>query len=308
MSNRSRVVLYELIRHTNAKYVAEVGTLFAGTTEVIARSLYDNGGGKIFTTDPFGELNGCPGIIAEWPPELKELCEFMPKNSMDFFLELESRNQSLDLTLVDGNHDFEFALFDLYMAAKLTRPGGLIVMDNAEQSGPFYAAKQFLNENPGWEELGTALSQYSPSHPFDKDRSSIQLTTFLVLQKPKSYLIYSTPSSTTQVKINQSKVRGINFKISKQSSKVGVLHVQAILRAFIDEPREIEEYFCIDKIAVNTNDVKDYTEYIFDEPLISQLSRKNVDCKHTLELEFTWESFTGEEGLELIKEPKPIFD
>ena len=91
MSDRSRVVLYELVRFLNAKFVAEVGTLFAGTSEVIARALYDAGGGKVFTTDPFGELNGCPRIISEWPPELQELCEFMPKNSMEFFLELESR-------------------------------------------------------------------------------------------------------------------------------------------------------------------------------------------------------------------------
>jgi hypothetical protein len=305
MSNRSRVVLYELVRALNATSVAEVGTLFAGTSEVIARALYDNGGGKIYTTDPYGNLNGCPEIIAKWPPELSELCEFVPKNSMEFFLMLEQRKLSLDLTLVDGNHDFEFALYDLYMAAKLTRPGGVIVMDNAEQTGPFYATRQFLQENLGWKEIGNALGQYSRSYPFDKNRSSIPNTTFLILQKPREYLIYSIPSSTSQVEVDRDKVIGISLKIAKQTPKNGNLHIQVILRSFINEPREIEEYFYIVKIPIRTDGEQENIEFIFDEPVVSILRKRDSLCKNTLELEFSWEGAEGE-ALALMKPPIPL--
>lgn len=71
---------------------------------------------------------------------------------------MDKKDVVLDLILIDGNHDFEFALFDLQMAARLMRPGGIVVMDNAEQSGPFYAAKQFLDRNPAWRELGRCIA------------------------------------------------------------------------------------------------------------------------------------------------------
>ncbi len=62
-----------------------------------------------------------------------------------------------DLVLVDGGHDDQYALFDLQMTARLLKPGGIVIMDNAEQTGPFKAARTFLAENRAWRELGGAL-------------------------------------------------------------------------------------------------------------------------------------------------------
>jgi hypothetical protein len=52
-----------LIRTLRPQAVAEVGTLFAGTTEVMARALWENGSGVIHTADPYG-ADRCPEIIA----------------------------------------------------------------------------------------------------------------------------------------------------------------------------------------------------------------------------------------------------
>src|SRR5258708_38393824 len=98
---------------------------------------------------------------------------------MDFFRGLEQHKVALGLVLVDGNHDFEFALFDLQMAARLIRPGGVIVMDNAEQTGPFHATRAFVARNPAWTELGAALARYDKSAPFDEARASIAGTSFV---------------------------------------------------------------------------------------------------------------------------------
>ena len=57
---------------------------------------------------------------------------------MDFFARMVLEGKVFDLLLIDGNHDYEYALFDLQMAARLVRPGGIVVM-------PFSASRPALN-------------------------------------------------------------------------------------------------------------------------------------------------------------------
>lgn len=57
LSDESRAVLFSLIRTLRPKVVAEVGTLFAGTTEVMARALWENGGAS-FTPRTHSVLSG----------------------------------------------------------------------------------------------------------------------------------------------------------------------------------------------------------------------------------------------------------
>ena len=59
MGPHSRAILFSLIRMLRPKVVAEVGTLFAGTTETLAHAPWENGEGVIHTTDPFG-ADRCP--------------------------------------------------------------------------------------------------------------------------------------------------------------------------------------------------------------------------------------------------------
>jgi len=108
MGPHSRAILFSLIRMLRPKVVAEVGTLFAGTTETLAHAPWENGEGVIHTTDPFG-ADRCPPIIGSWPRELQEITEFHPLNSMDFFGTLAQRRIALDMVLVDGSHDYEYA-------------------------------------------------------------------------------------------------------------------------------------------------------------------------------------------------------
>jgi len=70
MSDHSRTVLFSLVQMHRPQVVVEIGTLYAGTTEVLARALWENGDGIIYTTDPFG-AERCPDIIATWPVELR---------------------------------------------------------------------------------------------------------------------------------------------------------------------------------------------------------------------------------------------
>ena len=114
---------------------------------------------------------------------------------MDFFARMVLENKIFDLLLIDGNHDHEYALFDLQMAARLVRPGGVVIMDNAEQSGPFKAAQLFLAANPAWREIGNAIASYHPLKPFERDRASLPNTAFLLLQAPEYLSIGEGPHS-----------------------------------------------------------------------------------------------------------------
>lgn len=304
MSANCRAIMYMLVRARKPHAVAEVGTQFAGTTEVIARALWENGWGTVHTCDPFG-VKRCPPIIDQWPISLKSHTRFYPLNSMDFFLELQRTHTSLDIALVDGNHDFEFALFDLQMAARLLRPGGMVVMDNAEQTGPFFAARQFLSANPGWIELGRAISAFDPKKAFDGRRASVPQTTFILLKAPTRILVQETPRSWGQCPIADSRVYGLTIYLGAQRT-LGELQYHVILRAFRIDSQEIEEYKFTGDTPINLNGTSTTLEVRFPEPLISRLQESKGGCNHTLEIEFSWNWETGFGPLALAKLPQPI--
>ena len=304
MSDHSRAVLYSLLRMVRPAAVAEIGTLFAGTTEVLARALWENGHGVVYTADPFGDER-CPILIDQWPRALQEITRFYGEDSMMFLARLEQTKTSLDFVLVDGNHDFEFALFDLQMAAKLLRPGGIIVMDNAEQTGPFEAARQFLAQHPQWHELGGAVSNFNLSKPFAMPRCSIADTTFVVLQAPPHFLLRAVPRSWGQEVFSSSRLAGFSLDLPPQSSR-GALHFQAILRAFADANRTVEEYKSIGTISIVLSGTSQTLQHKLAEPLISQVQGRDADCKHTFENEFVWQAAPGSGPLSIATSPRPI--
>jgi hypothetical protein len=64
--------------------------------------------------------------------------------------EMEKKECFLDLTFIDGNHDLEYALFDLISVSNATNYGGCIVIDNIENRPTRLALKTFLNLFPWW--------------------------------------------------------------------------------------------------------------------------------------------------------------
>jgi predicted O-methyltransferase YrrM len=295
LSGRSRTVLYSLIRLLRPKVVAEVGTLFAGTAEAMARALWENGGGILHTTDPYG-ADRCPAIIETWPRELQEITRYYALNSMDFFLALDRERVTLDMTLVDGNHDFEFALFDLQMSARLLRPGGTIIMDNAEQSGPFRAARMFLGSHPGWREIGNALATYDRFKPFDLTRASIPGTSFIVLQAPDYHSIGPGPHSWGQKPVECSQVQNLVLHLSAQKT-AGLLFYQAILRGFADGNRRAEELKADGQIRLETNG--EPTAIV--HPLAERLEFRDMpaNAAFTMEIELSWQADQGSTHLAL---------
>jgi predicted O-methyltransferase YrrM len=305
MSDHSRAVLFWLVRALRPQAVAEIGTLYAGTTEVLARALWENGGGIVHTADPYGG-DRCPAIIAQWPAELQRHARFRPLSSMDFFARLVLESVTLDMVLVDGNHDYEYAMFDLQMAARLLRPGGVIVMDNSEQTGPYSAARVFLEANPSWGEIGSALAAYDPFKPFDRTRASLPFTSFIVLQAPSHVPIGAGPHSWGQRWIDLPRLNGLQLDIVAPCK--GTLFYQVTLRGFANKNRWVKEERLDGalELAVDRKDAR--VEHRFPRAMAVTVPPEYDDALYTLEFDLSWQADKGSPPLALTRLPTPICD
>ena len=152
-----QAVLYELVREARPKTALEIGTLFAGTTHVIARALWANREGRVTTIDPFGGER-VPAIIARMPAEIGGRIDFYPLSSMDFFLRTDVSKGALDLAFIDGDHSYPGALFDLYRTSERMSAGGVVVLDNSDKWGVACATADFLERHPDWQLAGHDLA------------------------------------------------------------------------------------------------------------------------------------------------------
>ncbi|MDO8423295.1 MAG: class I SAM-dependent methyltransferase [Parvibaculum sp.] len=144
-----------IIEYLKPDLCLEIGTFFGKTALAMAEAVARNGKGKLITIDPFG-ADRVPDIMKGWPAEVRAAAEFRPDYSMQFFSTLEAKVvrggiTPLGVVFVDGNHAFEYALFDIMAAAANIVPGGAVITDNLEQEGPKLAVIEFLKMNPAWQ-------------------------------------------------------------------------------------------------------------------------------------------------------------
>ena len=74
-----------------------------------------------------------------------------------------------DAAFVDGSHRFHEIFVDLYFLRKLVRPGGLIVLDDAEVPS-VSAALRYFDMNLGWKSVsigGRLAARQLPDEPFE---------------------------------------------------------------------------------------------------------------------------------------------
>lgn len=236
LSPNAQALLYALVRNLRPDDVVEVGTYQASTSEAMARALLANGHGVLHTIDPFGAAV-VPAVLAQWPDALRRLVSFYAENSMQFFAEASRRGIRPGLVLIDGNHDYEFALFDIEASARVVRPGGLVVVDNINQAGPFVAVRDFLDRHRSWREHGDSSGRLRPAYPFDRERTAIVNTDLCILQAPRYFVVESRPVTTGEKSwSSEDAPRGL--KVSVPSAASGTLHVQCVLRSFGDPPAE----------------------------------------------------------------------
>jgi hypothetical protein len=215
---------------------------------------------------------------------------------MAFFGAMVRRKITFDFVLVDANHDFEYALFDLQMAAKLMRQNGIVAMDNCDQAGPFRAAQVFLQNSAGWRELGSAIERHDPFDPFGGVRSSYPDTTLILLQAPPLITIgaairsweRSTPFST---------VHGLTLDMPAQTTE-GVLAYCITLRGFTSAGRDNTETHAKGDVRLKLfGDTPTLARHELTAALTSRLA---TDGHHKVEIGLSWQ---GTAPLVLAQEP-----
>jgi predicted O-methyltransferase YrrM len=296
-----RMLLYHLVRSLRPQHVVEIGTYFAAGAEVLARALWENGAGLLHTIDPYGKIRG-PALIERWDERLRAHVRFYPSNSMEFFERLDARRMPLDLVFVDGNHNFESALFDLQSAAKRIRPGGIVVMDDANQSGPFWASKVFLEQNPGWTELGDCLSLASSREPFGPLPSLFEGSKFLLLKASSQIRVGRLPYSTGELPYPERQLAGVELSLVPGQS--GELLGRAFLRGFPggENPEQLQTLFRMEIRGEPRQTLA------FETVMRTRYADRPQLPAQTVELVLLWRPADGREVLELTCAPRPVFE
>jgi predicted O-methyltransferase YrrM len=234
LSPEAQALLFTLAHNLKPAHVFEIGTFLAGTSEAICRALAANGTGLLHTTDPFS-LAAVPAILVKWPRRLRRHLRFYHLDSMAFFMRMEQMGVRSQLTFIDGRHDYEFAMFDLSMAARTLAPGGLILLDNVSQPGPYLAVVDFLRDNPGWRECGNPGDRTRDDLPFDKERARIHNSDLIALRAPSGLVVGARPVTLGERNFDRQEVRGVKLMIAQRSSR-GTLTVQCALRGHSASP------------------------------------------------------------------------
>lgn len=295
-----RMLLYHLVRAMRPENVIEIGTYFAAGSEVMTRALWENGKGVLHTIDPFGPIRG-PALIGRWNDQLRHHVRFYPWSSMELFQRLAEQRTPIDMAFIDGNHDFEFALFDLQSAARFMSPGGVIVMDDANQSGPFWASKVFLEQNPGWSELGNCIEK-AEADPFGPLPSLFPESKFLLLQAPRGVVVGKLPFTTGQVACQNGQLEGI--RLSLPPGQQGELLGRVFLRAFPagQSPQQLISSF---RTTIHGEPEQDV-------PLGETLRTHSADLsplpRHSFEIVLMWRPRKAGAALHLCAAPSPIVE
>jgi predicted O-methyltransferase YrrM len=227
VSAYTQALLYVLVRNLQPDNVVEIGTYRLSTSKVICRALHANGRGMLHTVDP-NDGDAIVALIRRWPIKLRERLCFYPMSSMEFFAQAVQRQLVSSLVFVDGNHDYEYALFDIQSAARIVSPGGFIAVDNISQGSPLYAARDFIRERSGCAECGHALGSSPLNRAFDPDRSTIANTDLCVIRAPSRYIVGPRLETSGAQWVNSAKIEGTELSIARPAS--GTLHAQYVVR------------------------------------------------------------------------------
>jgi predicted O-methyltransferase YrrM len=275
-------------------HVFEIGCYRAGTTEAICRALYANGGGTAHTVDPFCAAH-IKAVLKHWPPELLNHVRLHDMDSMNFYMTMQREGARPDLIFVDGHHDYEFAMFDVTGGARAIKPGGFIFMDNVAQAGPFFAGRDFLAANPGWREIGTSIRDYDPTLAFDRNRTTIVNTDFMVLRAPSGYWIGERPRNFGPTLWSRNAISGLRLKVVPPAFP-GTLHIQVVLRGFGATPAETPTQASVEL----TPDMTEPTTAV-PFPEIAKLDGEFI--YYTCE---PWLIWRGAKPLQLTEPPEPF--
>ena len=291
-----RAFLHELVKACGARAVLEIGTYFAGTTRVLAEAATETGG-VVISIDASGDrASTVEKIINLWSEETRAATTFVPHLSSMFF-EMFERTGSFkfDMFLVDGDHSYRGALFDLISCAHYAQPNAVIVVDDFNLPPVFSATQDFLALNPAWIELSGTFDRQVGSDPFAGMRPSLEGFPFLVLIGPPAISIGRRPANFALGRLSQDHLYGAAVEIGGNHSG-GRLHANFVIHSVTTEAMRSSAatgFAAIEESA-------EAAEVKLDPPLAPTFTD---GATNNCDVSLVWESDTG--GLlELAGEPE----
>ena len=296
----SRTFLYQATKALRPHFVVEIGSYYAGGSEVIARALHANGDGQLLTIDPYG-ADRVPKILERWPAELQKVTTFAPADSMGLFSKFEGMQPSIDIVFVDGAHEYGFALYDLVMSAKWIRPGGIAIVDDLPEPSVYAAVSDFLRINPGWRALGAMSKGADRSDPFGSMiRAPIPDTGFAVLVAPSQIEIREKSKSFDYGAFKSPGVAG--FSIDAMDNAGGTLHAKVILRSFYTETGRGDPETVIAIVAKDVPAGGGKIDVAVEPPRLTSHD-PTASLRH-VELVLIWEGESNDSTLRLSEKPQ----
>jgi hypothetical protein len=183
------------------------------------------------------------------------------------------------------------------MAARTLDPGGLILLDNVSQPGPYLAALDFLRDTPGWRECGNPGERSRDGLPFDNRRARIHNSDLIALRAPSGLVVGARPVTLGERSFDRREVRGIELRIAERSSR-GTLTAQCALRGHSASPANpgVE---IIGAASLDLDDAQGPVTARFEPPLVA----RGDFYQMALEIALVWR---GGSPLHLAGPPKVL--
>jgi len=160
-----------LIAH-GARAVIEVGLAYGSSALAIGEALCSTGMPDVshIVIDPFqATAYDNVGWDALTAAQLADRTTFIGETSSTALAQLAADGLVVDAAFVDGSHRFHEVFVDLYFLRKLVRPGGLIILDDANWPS-VAAALRYFDLNLGWRTVpmaGRLTARQVPHEPFE---------------------------------------------------------------------------------------------------------------------------------------------
>jgi hypothetical protein len=132
--------LYSLIRKLKPEVAVESGVFLGGSSAAILEAMEENGKGRLISVDISKSVS--IGIWTKYsvptgfavPRRLRNRWELVVEDSRDFLATALSRLGSIDFYLHDSDHTYETVTFEMEMAWRHLKTGGVLVVDDCNLS------------------------------------------------------------------------------------------------------------------------------------------------------------------------------
>jgi len=165
-------ILRDILVANSIHSVIEVGLAYGSSALAIGEALCVSGTANVshIVIDPFqATAYDNVGWDAMNTAGLADHTTFMDQASSIALARLVTDGFMADAAFVDGSHRFHEVFVDLYFLRKLLRPGGLVILDDAEWPS-VAAALRYFDLNLEWRPVdiaGRLTARRIPNEPFE---------------------------------------------------------------------------------------------------------------------------------------------